>query len=122
MSSTPTIKAALKYAAQLRQQAEQEIARDPYASPYRPTEASVRKLCSRFAQQATRDLPVTATDHDVEQARSQGPAMAIQYMKWRYRQHTTERQEQNEIAARAEQRHNQSSSTCSTGSPGPEAA
>lgn len=103
-SSTPTIKAALKYAAELRHLGDQEAARDPYASPYRPTEASVRKLCSRFSQQATRELPVTATEHERDEARAAGPAKAIAYMTLRARQHGQAKAEQDLISERAEQR------------------
>lgn len=102
--STPTIKAAITYAAQIRAQGERERARDPYASPYMPTEASVRKLCHRMAQQATQDLPVDATPEDVAVAKASGPARAIAYMSMRAKQHASDVREQNEISERAAQR------------------
>lgn len=105
MSSTPTLKAAVKYALELQRRADQEIARDPYASPYRPTEASVRKLASRMAGEATRDLPVDATPEQIADAKASGPQRAILYMRMRAKQHSSEYAEQNEIAARSEARH-----------------
>lgn len=104
-STTPTLKAAVKYALELQRKADQEIARDPYASPYRPTEASVRKLASRMAGEATRDLPVDATPEQVAEAKASGPQRAILYMRMRAKQHATAQHEQNEIAARSEARH-----------------
>jgi hypothetical protein len=41
----PTIKAVLAYAQTLRQRAETQKVRDPWAKPYEPSEAVARKLC-----------------------------------------------------------------------------
>lgn len=99
-----TVRAAVAYANQLRLKGDIEAARDPYASPYRPTEASARKLCARKANEAVLELPADATPEQVEQARATGPARAIAYMAMRAKQHATDRAEQDEISHRAEQR------------------
>jgi hypothetical protein len=104
-NTTPTVKAAVTFAAQLRTKAEQERARDPYASPYNPSEASARKLVHRMAQKATLELPVTATPEDLEAAKASGPARAIAYMTLRARQHGGDYAEQQAISERSEQRH-----------------
>lgn len=55
MAKPATVKAVLAYAAQLRREAEREIALDPFASPYAPTDASARKACSRLGPEAAID-------------------------------------------------------------------
>lgn len=47
-----TVKAVVEYATQLRREADLEIAGDPYACPYRPTEAGARKMSARYGPQA----------------------------------------------------------------------
>lgn len=55
MAKPPTVKAVVLYAAQLRLEAEREIISDPYACPYRPTEAAARKLSNRLGPEAAID-------------------------------------------------------------------
>ncbi len=55
MSKPKTVRAVVEYAAQLRREAELEIASDPFASPYLPTEAGARKLSNRLGPEAAID-------------------------------------------------------------------
>ncbi len=51
----PTVRAVVAYAAKLRAEGDREAIVDPYASPYRPSEASARKLNTRMGSQAALD-------------------------------------------------------------------
>lgn len=104
MSSTPTVKAAVKFALELQRKADAEKARDPWAKPYRPTEASARKLCAREANNATRELPVTATVEEIEAARATGPARAIAKMQLLAREYAKTYRVESEESARSLQR------------------
>ena len=78
----PTIKAVLAYAQTLRQRGESQRARDPWAKPYEPSEATARKLC---------------TQH--------GPAEALQILAGRAASAEREYREEAEIARFSLERH-----------------
>lgn len=105
----PTVNAAIKYAEKLRAQGERELLTDPYACPYMPnaTEAGVRKLCQRLANQALAELPDNATDEQLAQARATGPARAIAYMRMRHKQHNAEQGDIAQCAQQSLERHTQ---------------
>lgn len=56
MTDKPTVKAVVAYAEQLRIQADRKVAADPWADPYRPSEAAARKLAQRRTNERIREI------------------------------------------------------------------
>jgi len=81
-AKSPTVAAVVAYAAKLRGVADHQTAADPYAHPYRPSEAAARKLSQRLG-------PDGALEH-----------LARQALKAR-----TVQAEQETLASRAQGRH-----------------
>lgn len=82
LSEKITIKAVVAYAARLRADGDREAAADVYASPYRPTEASARRLSHRM-----------------------GPEKAIEYLRGRAALHAHEAHEHTKAAQASLIRH-----------------
>lgn len=78
----PTIKAVVAYAQTLRQRAETQKVRDPWAKPYEPSEAVARKLCVQH-----------------------GPDGALQILALRASMAEKDYREEAEIAKRSLERH-----------------
>jgi hypothetical protein len=78
----PTIKAVLAYAQTLRQRGGLQIAKDPWAKPYQPSEAVARKLCVQH-----------------------GPDRALEILAMRASMADKEYREEAEIAKRSLERH-----------------
>ena len=102
---TPTVKAVLRYAEQLRERANRERLADPYADPYAPSEAAARKVFQSLAAQVrdrvTRE-GVEAEEHEVV---GEAANAAIQELASRVVMRERETRMQREAAQRAERRH-----------------
>ncbi len=105
MSEAPTVNAVVEYAGRLRGQAEQIMARDPYAKPPYPTTAAARMTCSRKKRQALEALPENATDEQREAAAANAPREAIGELHWQWAQFERRYREENEEGERRTKRH-----------------
>lgn len=77
-----TVKAVVEYAAQLRREAERETTQDPFASPYRPTEAAARGMSNRV-----------------------GPEEAVLYLRRRAAMHKRDARQHADVAAASLNKH-----------------
>lgn len=83
MTDKPTVRAVVAYAEQLRAQADRKIAADPWADPYRPSEAAARKLAQRRTNERIRNLVAdhragAITDATLEDQLAEAPHVGAQ--------------------------------------------
>jgi hypothetical protein len=83
LSDELTAKSVLDYAARLRTQAQAIVAGDPYAEPYRPSEAAAKRLCQLKVKERLLALEADHTPEEADRARSRGCEDALQELRWR---------------------------------------
>lgn len=107
-----TIKAVVKYAADLRVQAEKQMAADVYAKPYWPTTEAAKQLVKRIANQREKDVRRALDGQDpaivaeaVANARADAPGLAIARLREKAADARREQREADEQAERSLARH-----------------
>lgn len=100
-----TLNAVLEYARTLNLRADIAVARDPYADPYRPTEAAARRVFyTHYATVRARD-ELSATEVDEIAQRSDAAQLALQTLAGRTREKERAKQQDDQTSKRALERH-----------------